>query len=55
VQRTYRRPSRRPLGTILGRVMVARLAYQALGCAAQHSSRGFDKVTRSWRTRRHQR
>jgi hypothetical protein len=36
VQRTYRRPSRRPLGTILGRVMVARLAYQALGVVGLH-------------------
>jgi len=36
VERTYRRPSRRPLGTILGRVMVGRLAYQALGVDGLH-------------------
>jgi hypothetical protein len=36
VERSYRRPSRRPLGTILGRVMVARLAYQALGVEGLH-------------------
>jgi len=36
VERPYRRPSRRPLGTILGRVMVARLAYQALGVVGLH-------------------
>ena len=36
VERTYRRPSRRPLGTILGRVMVARLAYQAPEVAGLH-------------------
>jgi hypothetical protein len=36
VERTYRRPSRRPLGTILGRVMVSRLAYQALGVEGLH-------------------
>jgi hypothetical protein len=36
VERPYRRPSQRPLGTILGRVMVARLAYQALGVAGLH-------------------
>jgi hypothetical protein len=36
VERTYRRPSRRPLGTILGRVMVARLAYQAQGVEGLH-------------------
>jgi hypothetical protein len=36
VERTYRRPSGRPLGTILGRVMVARLAYQALGVVGLH-------------------
>ncbi len=36
MERTYRRPSRRPLGTILGRVMVARLAYQAPEVAGLH-------------------
>lgn len=36
VERTYRRPSERPLGTILGRVTVARLAYQALGVEGLH-------------------
>ena len=36
VERTYRRPSGRPLGTILGRVMVSRLAYQALGVVGLH-------------------
>jgi hypothetical protein len=36
VDRTYRRPSGRPLGTILGRVMVSRLAYQALGVVGLH-------------------
>jgi hypothetical protein len=36
VERTYRRPSGRPLGTILGRVIVSRLAYQALGVVGLH-------------------
>jgi hypothetical protein len=36
VERTYRRQSRRPLGTILGRVLVARLAYQSLGVDGLH-------------------
>jgi hypothetical protein len=36
VERTYRRPSGRPLGTILGRVLVGRLAYQAVGVESLH-------------------
>jgi hypothetical protein len=36
VEHTYRRPSGRPLGTMLGRVLVARLAYQALGVEGLH-------------------
>ena len=36
VERTYRRPSGRPLGTILGRVLVGRLAYQAVGAESLH-------------------
>ncbi|MGH7439460.1 MAG: ISKra4 family transposase [Polyangiaceae bacterium] len=36
VDRTYRRPSHRPLGTVLGAVMVARLAYQAEGVNGLH-------------------
>lgn len=36
VERTYRRGSARPLGTMLGRVVVSRLAYQALGVEGRH-------------------
>jgi len=36
VPRPYRRESRRPLGTVLGEVMVTRLAYQAAGVSGLH-------------------
>lgn len=36
VNRTYQRASGRPLGTMLGRVLVSRLAYQALGVEGLH-------------------
>lgn len=36
VERNYRRPSRRPLQTLLGPVLVSRLAYQALGVDGRH-------------------
>ncbi len=40
VERTYRRHSGRPLGTVLGRVMVARLAYQAPNVEGLHPMDG---------------
>jgi hypothetical protein len=36
VERTYRRASCRPLGTVLGPVQVSRLAYQSLGVESLH-------------------
>jgi hypothetical protein len=36
VERRYRRPSRRPLQTVLGPVQVSRLAYQAQGVDGRH-------------------
>lgn len=36
IDRTYRRESRRPLGTVLGPVLVSRLAYQAEGVDGRH-------------------
>jgi hypothetical protein len=40
IERTYRRASRRPLGTVLGPVQVSRLAYQAQGVDGRHPMDG---------------